>query len=132
MVGITNVPFDMRDLVDKSANGTFEGLAHETREWVKANEIDILLTLTKKKHPDGTKTREVLLFTKHGAHLDEESTERMYHAVRRELPKHDGVKLVPWRNETYWGHQRYAWIQKGDGVGRKVIRPILDKVLQEW
>lgn len=132
MVGVANVPVDMAGLAKRSANGTFDGLAHETRQWVAANQIDILLTLTKKKNSDGSKTREVLLFTKHGAHLDEEATERMYHAIRRRLPEADGVTLKSWHNETYWGHQRFAWKQEGEGVGRKVIRPILDRALQEW
>ena len=132
MVGVANVPFDMSEMIKKSANGTEAGLAHETREWVSRNQIDLLLTLTKKKNKDGSKTREVLLFTKHGSHLNEEDTERMYHTVRDRLPRASGLDIKPWHNETYWGHQRYAWKQHGDGVGRKVIRPILDEILQEW
>jgi len=132
MVGITNVPYAMADLIAKSSNGTEEAVAHETRAWAAKNEIDILLTLTKKKHSDGSKTREVLLFTKHGSHLNSEDTERMYHHVRDKLPKELPLDFKPWHNESYWGHQRFAWKQHGEGAGRKIIRPILDKVLQEW
>lgn len=74
----------------------------------------------------------MILLAKHGQRLTEDQAERVYHKVRDCLEKDESLKLRSWHDEKDWGHQRYAWKQEGPGEGRKTIRPIVEKAVQEW
>lgn len=113
-------------------NGTREGLAEESRRWIAGNEIDVALILTKGKNHKGEKVREVILLAKHGQRLTEDQAERVYHKIRESLENDETLKLRAWHDEKDWGHQRYAWKQEGPGEGRKTIRPIVERAVQEW
>lgn len=132
LVGYVNVPYIIDDMIKKSGNQTFAGLAHESRAWIASNKIDLLVILTKAKDEEGDKIREILLLAKHGHRLSEEQAERVYHKVRDSLGNNSKLQLKVWHDEKEWGHQRFAWKQQGEGAGRKVVRPIVEQAIQEW
>jgi hypothetical protein len=131
-IGYANVPHRFSELIEKAHNKTQEGWASESRTFLRENQIDVLVILTKAKEDDGTKVREIILLVRHGQRLTEDEAERIYHKIRNSLEKSKDLKLKVWHDEKDFGHQRYAWKQQGDGKGRKAIRPIVELAAQEW
>jgi len=131
-VGYANIPEVLDDLIERSKNGTMQGLVAETREWIAANKVDVLITMTKAKDKKGNKIRELILIVEPGTNLDEDMAERIYHTIRDEVATDTQLSLKPWRAEKDWGRWRFAWKQIGSGTGRKAIRPIVERAIQEW
>lgn len=131
MVGYANVPVSFEDMVRLSADGSDKALFEEVRNWIFQRGINVMVVLTKYNDENGDKQREIMLVVKK-QWLSEEEAERVYHSVREELEKDKQLDLKPWKTEQDWGHRRFAWRQRGNGEGRKTIRPIVEKGLQEW
>ena len=130
-VGYANIPVSFDELIKRSVNGTREGLFEQSRAWTAANQINVLLVLSKYKDEDGKKQREVILVVKHGDRLSDSEAERLFHKIRDSLDGDDTLRLKAWKDERDWGRHRYAWTQKGDGSGRKTVRPIVEQACQE-
>jgi len=131
MVGYANVPISFDDMVMLSKNRTIDSLFEEVRSWELGRGINVLVVLTKYKDENGDKHREVML-TVRQERLSEDEAERLYHSVRKALETDTQLDLAVWRDEKDWGHRRFAWKQRNGGEGRKTIRPIIERGLQEW
>lgn len=134
-LGYANIPETLDDMIKRSLNSTIEGLFHESREWIAENAVDVLIIMTKSKNKaesTGEKIRELILVAKHGQNLSEDQAERVFHTIRDHIAADKELQVRPFRDESQWGHQRFAWKQTGKGVGRKTVRPLVEKAIQEW
>lgn len=135
-LGFASVPYSMREQIGVTPEGTAPEWFAVERSYTSEHGADVSVVLNSFKDPNDDKTREIALVVATGwvKRLDVRAADDLFAALVKAVEDSKELDVEPWHRPD--GKpllpRRAVWRQNNKTAGRKVVRPILEKVAQQW
>lgn len=142
-LGFASMPVSLNEQINRTPEGTAPEWFAIERAWTDEIGADISVALTTYIDPvSATKKHEIALVVAHGLgqRLSTAAANRLFkrlvHTVEDEKKREDGLlpSLRRWKRPDGKRllERRMVWIHEEGGIGRKVIRPLLERATMTW
>ncbi|EME38190.1 hypothetical protein DOTSEDRAFT_181967 [Dothistroma septosporum NZE10] len=128
------------DLVDTPSPRTptvslgFASIPFSLDEQTKKTEFEELFDwfAVKDKRGKKHKIREIVLVVRSDVRIDDVQADALFKTVSEAVEKEPTLEAKPWHRANELGRRQMVWTHEREDAGRKVIRPIIEKAVEQW
>lgn len=137
MLGFSSIPYSLDAQIKKTEfEELFDWFAIEAA-WTAQEGTDISVALNKYKVTDKKtgkkhKIREIVLVVRSDVRIDEVQADDLFRTVSRAIENEPTLKAKPWHRAAELGRRQMVWTHEREDAGRKIIRPIIEKAVEQW
>ena len=133
-VGYASIPISIEEQIKRTPSKSLDDYRNIERNFMVSVNSDINFILSKHKVKDNErdekiKVRELSVLVRNDDHLNEKQAQIAFDKIVNAIETHLDVRV---EDDEFNEHgKRRIWVQNNEGVGRKIVRPVVENALKD-